>query len=558
MDLQSRTTKADLIARFLVEKKVPAVFELSGGMIVFITDAIQRLGKTKIVGVRHEQSAGFAAEAATRLTGLPAVAMATSGPGATNLITSIASSYFDSVPTIYITGQVNQKELRTNREQRQHGFQELDIVTSVQGITKFSHMVKSSDDLQSILEKSWNIAVSGRPGPVLIDIPIDVQQEYVALGNFFSTSIKSQEQVKVTISELPKIENLLANSKRPLILAGGGIQIAGTRELFRNFVKKTKIPVVTSLMGLDSIETDSEYKVGFIGSYGNRWANRALEECDLLLCLGTRLDVRQVGSNHEEFFKDKILLRVDIDPIEIESVDNATLLVNADLSEFFRQFSDSTLTLDSSEWIDKINTWKLEFPQESEQGILHGINPSEFIAAVTKGIKNIGVLVSDVGQHQMWSAQSAHLYTETRFLTSGGMGAMGFAIPSLIGCAVVSEAKCLAITGDGCAQLSLNELQTIKENNLPVTIIVMNNKQHGMVAQFQEQNTPGRYFFTRENYSTPNFVKISKAYGVKSKRITRKTKLKKIIRLINRYGNRPLVLEVCIPTEAKALPKMNW
>lgn len=558
MDLQSRTTKADLIARFLVEKKVPAVFELSGGMIVFITDAIQRLGKTKIVGVRHEQSAGFAAEAATRLTGFPAVAMATSGPGATNLITSIASSYFDSVPTIYITGQVNQKELRINRKQRQHGFQELDIVAAVEGITKFSHLVKSSDDIEAILEKSWNIAVTDRPGPVLIDIPIDVQQEFVVAGNSSSKSAETQLKARVPTSQLSNMENLLTLSKRPLILAGGGIQTAGTRDQFRSFVNQTKIPVVTSLMGLDSLETDCEFKIGFIGSYGNRWANRALEECDLLLCLGTRLDVRQIGSNHAKIFEGKKVLRVDIDPIELESVDNTTLLINAHLADFFEQFSDLTVNIDSSKWIDKINSWKIECPQESEQGELKGINPSEFIATITKEIKNIKVLVADVGQHQMWSAQSAHLYPEARFLTSGGMGAMGFAIPSIIGCAVVSEVKCLAITGDGCAQLSLNELQTIKENNLPVTIIIINNKQHGMVAQFQEQYTKGRYYFTRENYSTPNFVKISKAYGIKSKRITSKNKLKKIIRLMNRYANRPLVLEVSIPIEAKALPKMNW
>jgi acetolactate synthase-1/2/3 large subunit len=551
-------TKADQIAEFLVKKKVPAVFELSGGMIVFLTDAIYKLGKTKIIGVRHEQSAGFAAESATRLTRIPNVAMATSGPGATNLITSIASSYFDSVPTIFITGQVNQLEIKKLKEQRQHGFQELDIVSMVKNITKFSHLVTSEDDLNFVLEKAWNIAIEGRPGPVLIDIPIDVQQESI---KNIGVMIKNESQYSKLSSlnkEINDLVSLIHQSEKPLILAGGGIQTSNSSIMFNNLVEKWKIPVIHSLMGVDVLDSNSDYRVGLIGSYGNRWANKAFAESDLVLSLGSRLDVRQIGSSHNNFLGNKTVIRVDVDRGEINSEIKSDLSIISDLNHFLSKALDIEIEKDFDGWHSEITKWRIENPQSREQLLNKSINPNLLISELSNSIKSVNAYLVDVGQHQMWAAQSIQLENGTRFITSGGLGAMGFAIPSAIGCAITSRQRNIAIIGDGCAQLTINELQTIKENNLPITILIFNNNQHGMVAQFQESNTPGRFALTRELYSTPNFKSVAKAYGIRAIKISKASQIRKLIRIVKKNKNKPMVIEIKISQEAKALPKNNW
>jgi acetolactate synthase-1/2/3 large subunit len=552
-----KKTKADLIAKFMADNYVPAVFELSGGMIVFITDAIHRLGITKIIGLRHEQSAGFAAEAATRFSGIPNVAMATSGPGATNLITSIASSYFDSVPTIFITGQVNQNELRKNKKQRQHGFQELDIVSMVSEITKYSKLINSDDDIVSVLKKSWRIATSDRPGPVLIDIPIDVQQEYVEIEGNLKVENEFKIEKVMHANQINELKSLLAGAERPIILAGGGIRTSGSTKKFERFVNQLKIPVVHSLMGIDSLGSENIYKIGMIGSYGNRWANEALLKSDLVLSIGSRLDVRQIGSDKNNFLKDKKLIRVETDAEEL----NSGITSDLDLECSIKNFLESTDYLDSpsnyDSWLKQIRTMQKNFPQINEQNKTLKINPNELLQQLSVSIKDIAAFIVDVGQHQMWSAQSLEISRNSRFLTSGGLGAMGFAIPALIGCATTNTGNFVAILGDGCAQLSMNELQTIKENNLNVVVIILNNNQHGMVSQFQEVNVSGRYILTREGYSTPNFTEISKVIGIRSIKVTKKRQIKKVVKMINNKKE-SLLIEIEISQEARALPKMQW
>lgn len=557
MDNEIKKTKADLIAQFIADNNVPAVFELSGGMIVFITDAIHKLGATKVIGLRHEQSAGFAAEASTRFNRIPTIAMATSGPGATNLITSIASSYFDSVPTIFITGQVNQEELRKNKKQRQHGFQELDIVTMVSGITKFAKIVSSEDDIASVLEESWNIAVSGRPGPVLIDIPIDVQQEKIELIENYKIESSSEKNFELRGNDFEHLNSFIMLADRPLILAGGGIRTAGATEKFEEFVKRMEIPVVHSLMGTDSISSENIYKVGLIGSYGNRWANEAFLKSDLIISIGSRLDVRQIGSAKNNLLKGKKLIRVEVDSEELNSGINSDLEIHCSINDFFQNTKSLKKSKNFDPWLESIRGLKELHPQINEQYTKLKLNPNDFLYSLSKSIKNISGYIVDVGQHQMWSAQSLHIGENVRFLTSGGLGAMGFALPALIGCAITNSGKFIAIIGDGCAQLSINELQTIKENNLKVVIIILNNKQHGMVAQFQETNVSERYVLTREGYSVPNFTSIAKVFGIKSLKINNMRQTKKLIRAINKSKS-ALLVEVEISQDARALPKTKW
>ena len=548
-------TKAEYIAQFIADRNVPAVFTLSGGMIAFIVDAIYRLGKTPIIGMRHEQAAGFAAETCTRVSNIPSVALATSGPGASNLITAIASSFFDSVPTIYITGQVNQAEIKKSKLQRQNGFQELNIVDAVKGITKSAVIVNSKSDLSLVLTKAWEVATSDRPGPVLIDIPIDVQQElfYDEETTSFNKSNEKNYQ-----KEIDKLSELLSKSSNPLILAGGGLVTANVINEFRELVAKLKIPVVHSLMAVDSLPSDSRYRIGMIGSYGNKEANYALRNSDLLICLGSRLDVRQIGSDIEAFQQNKFIYRVDIDDSEIHGRVKANKSINANLSNFIADWISFCKAFNHDRWIDEIHLYRSKNPQQAEQekDLIWG--PNDALEQISSLCENVEGYIVDVGQHQMWAAQSLKLKREQRFITSGGLGAMGFAIPSAIGACLAKKNPWAVIAGDGCTQLSLAEIQTIKEHNLPITIFVINNNQHGMVAQFQETNLENRLVLTRHGYSTPDFVKIGNAFGIPSFRASNATELMEISNKLESISESPILIEIMISNQAKALPKNKW
>lgn len=553
----SDLTAADYIARFLQLKKVPAVFELSGGMIAFITDAIFRLQSTAIINMRHEQAAGFAAEGASRVSGIPSVALATSGPGATNLITAIGSAYFDSTPVVFITGQVNQAELRVNSKQRQNGFQELDIVKVVRSITKYAVQVHSGEELIQELNHAWRIALEGRPGPVLIDVPIDVQQmkvvEYLVNGSEPGVT----EPDLLDPKDVSKLVDVLSKSDFPLILVGGGVRSSGAVESFRQFAEGAGIPVVFSLMGTDAISSDSKLRIGLIGSYGNRWANRALAKSDALLVLGSRLDVRQTGSSVPEFAKGKTIIRVDIDEHERTGRVKADLNFDCSVEDFLANEDVRGLRHDSATFLSLIANWKAEFPAVEEQIIPVGLNPNFVMEWIGDAFAGVNGFVVDVGQHQMWAAQSLNLAPDQRFLTSGGMGAMGFSIPAAIGAASASAGKWAVIAGDGCAQLSIAELQTLKHYQLPVAVCVINNHQLGMVAQFQEENMDSRFIATRDGYSVPDFLKVAEAFGIPSMRIQSLDHLDAAKEFVTHWQSGPILLEFILSHDAKALPKLD-
>ncbi len=553
----SYISKAELIAHFLAEKKVPALFQLSGGMIAFLTDAVSQLGLTPIVNTRHEQAAGFAAESATRVTGRSAVAMATSGPGATNLITAIASSFFDSVPTVFITGQVNQTELKKNLEQRQNGFQELDIVNLAKPITKFAIGVTSKTDLQKLLSECWEIAHDGRPGPVLIDIPIDVQQEMIPFpGKMLWNPIKSGK-VSNQYKQAENLMNLVENSKRPIFLLGGGIRTAQIADLVRKVIVRWNVPAVYSLMAVDVLDNTSVNRVGMIGSYGNRWANNAIARADLIIALGSRLDVRQTGTDVEAFVQGKQIFRVDVDPFEIKGRIKADYSVQGELDEFVEAMLLLKPNIDCSEWLTSIQAEAEKYPQEEEQIEHLEFNPNQIMKWISDIADDSNGFLVDVGQHQMWAAQSLSLNNTQRFLTSGGMGAMGFALPAAIGASIAQKGRWYAIVGDGCAQLSIAELQTIKHYNLPITVIIINNQQHGMVAQFQETNMDGRFTATRDGYSAPDFCSIGEAYGIKSVSLKNMDELNGAKHLLQNWNSGPLMIEVKVSNSARALPKLG-
>ena len=549
---------SDYINSFLKKNEVKFIFEMSGGMIAHILDSIYQKNEIKIVSMKHEQSAAFAADAVGRLTGRPGVAMATSGPGATNLITGIGSSYFDSSPTMFITGQVNRNELKKNRKIRQLGFQETDIVSIIKPITKKAFRANNAKNVPNLLKKAYEISVSGRPGPVLLDIPMDIQSTQIKMSKVKKVLIKSKKFYKKNL--LKKLLLDLQNSKKPIVLVGGGIHSSYSLDLFREFIQLIKIPVVNSLMAVDALSYYDPLRVGFIGSYGNRWANITLSNSDFVLVLGSRLDVRQTGSQVKEFKGNKTIYHVDCEKGEINNRISGCVVVNSTLQSFLTsiiKYIGKKEFQTRKDWIDEINYLKNLFPDYKENSKISGINPNNFMHKLSKFSKKASVIVSDVGQHQMWAAQSLELRKNQRFLTSGGMGSMGFGLPASIGAAFTkSPSPIVLIAGDGGFQSNIQELQTVAHHNLPIKIVILNNRCHGMVRQFQEKLFDKRYQSTLWGYSAPNFEKIALSYGIKAKTIKTESEIEKALEWLWKQPKDPQLLQVMIDTFTNAYPKM--
>lgn len=558
---------SDYIAHFLKHKGITHVFELSGGMITHILDSIYALKSTTIVTMHHEQGVAFAVDGYARIKKLPGVGLATSGPGATNLLTGIGSCYFDSVPAIFITGQVNQHELKGDRPIRQLGFQETDIVSMAQPITKACFQIQNADDLPDVLEKAFIIAMSGRPGPVLIDIPMNIQR--VSIKEFdpeydFKSSGKtySNESPVIEYKILDEIKKVIQSSEKPLILAGRGILSSNSKALLNEFLEITGIPVVTSLNAVDAIPFNHKSRVGFIGSYGNRWANIALGNCDCLIVLGSRLDIRQTGAETDSFKAGKKIFHIDIEIGEINNRVKDCIALNSDVKTFLtdavKEYKNSEFVLKQN-WIDEINQLRNKWPDVNEIHGIKGINPNHFIHNLSKASPLAKGYSVDVGSHQMWAAQSVELNENQFFITSGGMGAMGYAFPATIGaCFGENSEPVVMISGDGGFQLNIQELQTVKRNNLPLKLVILNNQSLGMIRQFQDSYFDGRHQSTVWGYSAPDFEKVAAAYGIDSMTISETDEIDKALSLMWKDPNSPFLLQVMIDPKANAYPKIAF
>lgn len=554
-------TVTEYIVKFLKSKGVPCVFELSGGMIMQLIDTIHLDGTIKLVTVHHEQTSSFAADAVGRMTGIPGVAIATSGPGATNLLTGIGSCFFDSSPALFITGQVNTSEQKKEKNVRQLGFQETDIVSMVKPITKFAYQVTTANQVPEYLEKAYNIAISGRCGPSLIDIPMDVfrasiDNNVIAKHETISTSSNSN----INEASVDKLITDLKNAQRPIILAGGGIRSSGSCAQFKQVIKKLNIPVVTSLLGVDILPYNDDRKVGMIGTYGNRWANISLYNSDFILVLGSRLDIRQTGADTVSFKNNKTIYHVDCEPEEINNRVLGCEAITGDLKAFLTVFFEklkNDFFEEKKDWLEAIAALKKEWPDTNELKNIKGINPNVFMHALSNQKIDFAAYVVDVGQHQMWAAQSIDIKEEQRFLTSGGMGAMGFALPAGIGATICTNKPVCVIAGDAGFQLNIQELQTIVRNNLPVKIIVINNNCHGMTRQFQETYFKERYQSTIWGYSAPDFEKVAQSYGIKAETVSDPSEIDAA--LVNMASClEPYLLQVMIDTHTNVYPKLAF
>lgn len=556
----------DYIAKYLAEKKVPAVFELVGGMITFLVDSIHQEGQTRLISMHHEQGAAFAAEASARISRIPGVAMATSGPGATNLLTGIGSCYFDSTPAVFITGQVNRFEQKGNSAVRQLGFQETEIVRMVTPIVKRAWAVDDPNQVPAILEEAFRTAINGRPGPVLIDIPMDVQRAQIdRLPELAPHSTELHAIPDMAEGAAILIRSALLAAEKPLILAGGGIRSAGAIDGFRDLVDVAHIPVVHSLMGVDVLPSCHRLNAGMIGSYGNRWSNTAVSESDVLLVLGSRLDVRQTGADTVGFKGGRQIFHLDCDEAEINNrVTGCTAVVThlvpgiAMLIDVLSPVTEK-LIKHSAGWLSSIVRLRAEWSDVSELQDIEGINPNQFMHQLSRVNTDAGAYVVDVGQHQMWAAQSLEIQQYQRFLTSGGMGSMGFGLPAAIGAAITLPGlPIVMIAGDGSFQCNIQELQTAVHHSLPLRMVVLNNRCHGMVRQFQQSYFAGRYQSTMWGYSAPDFSAVAAAYGIPARTISAPSEVEDAVSWLAQHLNGPSLLQVTISSHANAYPKLAF
>lgn len=497
---------ADAIIKCLEAEDVKVVFGYPGVAICPFYNSILQ-SDIKTVLVRTEQNAAHAASGMARMTGKPGVCAVTSGPGATNVITGIATAFADSIPLICITGQVNSELLGSDV------FQEADITGAVESFVKYSYLVKNVQDIPRIFKEAFYIANSGRKGPVLIDIPIDVQN--AAISRFAypeEVNIRTYKPtVKGHIVQIKKVIKALEHARRPIICAGGGVLLSEAENELRTFAETYKIPVVSTMMGIGVMPTEHPLYYGMVGNNGKAYANRAMNESDLLIMVGARVADRAV-SQPDLITQNKILVHMDVDPAEIGKNAGPTIPLVGDAKHIFEDFMKQEFTCEHDEWIENLNTYRQTMAPERNPNPDY-VDPAAFITMLSDKMKEDGVYVADVGQNQIWSC-GYHIVKKGKFLTSGGMGTMGYSIPAAMGARLAAPGRqVIAVCGDGSFQMSMMELATIRQFSVPVKIIVLKNNYLGMVREYQHYTYKDHYSVV-DLSGSPDLSKLSKAYDM--------------------------------------------
>ena len=555
---------AEVIAKTLKYAGVKKVFVFPGGTVAPLLDALIEAGIDYICP-RNEQGAGYGAIGAAKVTGFPQVVIVTSGPGATNVLTPVADAYYDSVPLLVFTGQVGTEDINFERKVRQTGFQETNTVSIFKPVTKKSHILTLDEDISRVIFESFMLTKEGRPGPVLIDLPMDVQSAEAKekqANEFLTNTVQDNNHPRDVGRIFSEVSESISQSNRPLILAGNGIYVSGAVNEFRSFVEKHSVPVVSSLPGVGTLPSDHPLSFGFIGHTGEYFANLAAYYSDLLIVFGARLDLRQTGSEIDDFKKNKTIIRVDIDANELESGRvKGDININTDLKQFFAAFlSDSELRKNQYsewiEWIDRINNWKNKFnsSQFSQRASLSMYDIIRAVDEATKGKRLI--VISGVGQHQQMTARHFTFdFPSRRWLTSAGHGTMGFDLPTAIGAILSAEKDTLGIVfaGDGSFQMNIQELATLKEHNLPIKIFVLDNRRLGMVSQFQLLNWDSDP--TTGGKQNPSFSKIGQAYGLKGFDIYEKKEIPTVLKEVFKDLS-PVVVHCHVDPAEDVLPML--
>lgn len=538
----------------LIREGVDTVFGYPGGAIMPVYDALYDFrDSVRHILVRHEQGASHAAQGYARVTGRAGVALATSGPGATNLVTGIADALMDSVPLVCITGQVFKNLLGTD------AFQETDVIGVTIPITKWNYQVTSAEEIPEIIAKAFYIAQNGRPGPVVVDITKNAQVEELDYKPATVSTLRNFNP-KPTVNEtaIEQAAEVINNSERPLILCGHGVLISGCEEELKSLSSEANIPIASTLHGLSAIPTSFENYVGMLGMHGHYAPNLLTNEADVIIAVGMRFDDRVTGKL-SEYATNATIVHIEIDAAEIHKNIHAKVAVNADAKEALTSLLPKIRKNDHSEWFARFKECReLEF-QKVIKNEIHPesgqIKMAEVIHQLSEETKGEAIVVGDVGQHQMIAARYYQYQLPHSWITSGGLGTMGFALPAAMGAKVGAEDRCVvAIIGDGCFQMTLQELGTIAQEKLPVKAIILNNNFLGMVRQWQELFFDKRYSFVE--MVNPDFVAITKGFGIPAERISERSELSAALkRMLETEG--PYLLEVMVEKEGNVFPMVE-
>ena len=520
---------AEIVIKTLEKLGVETIFAYPGGQSI---ELHQALGKSslRVILPRHEQGGAFAADGFARVSGRTGVCMATSGPGATNLITGIADAYMDSIPVVFITGQVGAQFIGKN------AFQETDIIGVTRPVVKHSYLVLNVDDIPRIICEAFKLASEGRPGPVVVDIPKNVQQAMAVPVFPEEVKVKSLSAgLHVNQSDNEAIRKAIKKAQRPCIYAGGGIISSGASEELREFAHSYNIPVTTTLMGLGSFPEEDPLSLRWLGMHGTYYANYAANECDLLIALGARFDDRVTGPV-ATFAQDAYIIHVDIDVSEINKNKRADLGVIADVKEVLAELNKKPLRKDYTEWLNQIAQWKQEHPFSYIKSKPHTPPQPQFVIEKLYELTHgDAIIVPGVGQHQMWSAQFYKYKNPRQFLTSGGLGSMGFGLPAAMGAKVACPEKTVInIDGDGSFQMNIQELGTLYAEGIDVKMIILNNQHLGMVAQWEDRFYGSRHCNTiledKDKQYYPDFVTIAGGYKIPGRVICEREEVEDAIR----------------------------
>jgi len=545
---------SDAIIQVLVKEGVQTIFGYPGGAIMPIYDALYNYSdKLNHILTRHEQGAIHAAQGYSRVSGKVGVCFATSGPGATNLITGLADAQIDSTPLVCITGQVPSHLLGTD------AFQESNIIGISMPVTKWNNQITNADKISEIMSKAFYIAASGRPGPVLIDITKDAQFAKTKFTYKKCEKIRSYHPYPIlNIDSIKKASDLINNSKKPLILVGQGVLLSNAEKELIQFSEKSGIPIASTLLGLSAISCNHKNYVGFLGMHGNYGPNIKTNEADLLIAIGMRFDDRVTGDTSKYGINAKII-HIEIDPSEINKIIKADIAVNADAKEALVKLIPFINKNEYKNWISEFKKCdEIEFNKIIKKELNHDgekIKMTEVIHLISEMTDGKSIIVTDVGQHQMVTSRYYKFTKPKSNITSGGLGTMGFALPASMGAKLGQpKREVIAIIGDGGIQMTIQELATISQYNIGVKIIILNNSFLGMVRQWQELFFENRYSFTE--MKNPDFLKIAEGYGIKNNKVENKSKLKKSIKELLDYKNAYL-LEIVVEKKENVFPMVT-
>ena len=552
-----------LFVKALKEEGVEVLFGYPGACTIDISDELYKHSDVKIILPRHEQALVHEADAYARTTGKVGVCLVTSGPGATNLVTGLATANYDSVPLVCFTGQVARHLIGND------AFQEVDIVGITRSITKYGITVRHREDLGRIIKEAFYIARTGRPGPVLIDLPKDVMAELGSPEYPKSVNIRGYKpNTDVHIGQLKRALKVLQKAKKPLFLAGGGVNIARANEIFTKVVEKTQIPVVTTVMGRGAISTASPYFIGNLGMHGSYAANMAVSNCDVLFSIGTRFNDRITGKLHA-FAPNAQIIHIDIDTASISRNIHVDIPIVADAKEALLKMDEYVSAQHTKKWRTEIAKWKEEHPLTMKNRPL--MSPLDIISEINRQFEE-SILVTDVGQHQMLVSQFAEITPKKQLIMSGGLGTMGYGLPGAIGAQIGNpQTPVISVSGDGGMQMNIQELATAVLEELPIIACIFNNEYLGMVRQWQKLFYGKRYSMTNLKAGalsrrtegrefpeyTPDFIKLAESYGAKGIRVTKREEIAPAFEEAKKNTKAPTIIEFILDPEEMVYPMIK-